>query len=119
VGSGNLPAGIYLGGFSVDGIPQGVAQASDNEDIKRGQLLIPFHFHGEINLQCLELMCPEKSVMVVGPRGQIVNKLSTYPCQHFSLNRQELMASFSKAVMNMLASRGKSGDPIAVPSTCH
>lgn len=72
-----------------------------------------------LTLQCLELKWPRESVGVVGPCGQIVNKLFTYLCQNFGLNRLELMASFSKAVMKMLASRGESGDPIAVASTCH
>jgi hypothetical protein len=74
-------------------------------------LAIPFQFHGELDVGVLEFRWPRTSLRVIGPCSQIENTMSTYPSQHFGFFRLELMASFLKAVINMLATRGERGPP--------
>jgi len=57
----------------------------------------------------LEFRWLRKSLRADGPSSQTANTSSIYLCQHFSFIGLKLMAFFSEAVINMLASSGYSG----------
>jgi hypothetical protein len=85
-----------LGEFSVDSIAQCVIQALAHQDIQKGYLVIPFQFHGKLDVGFLEIRWHGKSLRVDGLCGQTANASSTYLCQHFNFIRLELMAPLWK-----------------------